>query len=175
MNADVAQDRSNVQTCVNCKAQFGPDVLYCTNCGYILPQALSKTNRTQLIGAQQNQAANLQWGTGYFHQRARLFLRVEQNDSAIHVPLYGASVILGRDATSETAYVDLASFGARELGVSRRHIRIDRTQDVLRVTDLESANGTYLNRTKLIAGVPHTLRNRAVLQLGQMVMRVQFA
>jgi len=85
------------------------------------------------------------------------------------------SLVIGRSVGSETVNVDLTPFSALELGVSRRHVRIDRIQDGLQVVDLESANGTYLNRTRLVPGIPHILRNRAVIQLGKLVMRVQFA
>jgi hypothetical protein len=47
--------------------------------------------------------------------------------------------------------------------------------DIIQVTDMASINGTYLNRERLVAGVPYTLRNRAVLQLSKMILRVQFA
>jgi hypothetical protein len=167
------------QTCVNCHTVCGLDELYCRQCGYILPYAMNSSKgetHTQLLGSIQGQAADLQWGTGYFHHRAKLFLRPEENDLAIPVPIQGRYVIIGRAGNkSDEPHVDLSPFGALTMGVSRRHIRIDRIQDYLQITDLESANGTYLNRNRLVPGVASTLRNRAVLQLGQMVLRVQFA
>jgi pSer/pThr/pTyr-binding forkhead associated (FHA) protein len=45
----------------------------------------------------------------------------------------------------------------------------------LQIVDLNSSNGTFLNRDRLVPQVPHMLRNRAVLQLGRMMLRVKFA
>jgi pSer/pThr/pTyr-binding forkhead associated (FHA) protein len=70
--------------------------------------------------------------------------------------------------------VDLTPFGAATLGVSRRHIVIERVREVLHVTDLGSNNGTHLNRERLVPHTPYTLRNRAVLELGKLILRVQY-
>src|SRR5690349_12153045 len=63
------------QTCVNCNAVCAADDLYCFRCGYILPQAMGESE-THLLGRTQSRAVDLQWGTGYFHHRARLFFRL---------------------------------------------------------------------------------------------------
>lgn len=161
--------------CVNCNAVYGTNDLYCTHCGYILPHALNNdAAKTRHFGNPLDHPLDLQWGTGYFHYRARLFLRLTDSDTVIPVPFNTASVVLGRKSDSYTPDVDLTPFDGIDLGVSRRHVRIDRLKDSLQVTDLESANGTYLNRDRLEPGVPHPLRNRAVLQLGKMILRVQF-
>jgi pSer/pThr/pTyr-binding forkhead associated (FHA) protein len=70
--------------------------------------------------------------------------------------------------------VDLTPFGAKDLGVSRRHLRINRLRDSIRITDLGSSNGTFLNRDRLTPFVAYLLRNRAVLRLGKMILRVRF-
>jgi pSer/pThr/pTyr-binding forkhead associated (FHA) protein len=165
---------SNV--CANCKNPYNPSELYCAHCGYILPHVVSnEVASTNLIDGQQNRTIDLRWGTGYFHHRARLFLRVVKSDLVIPVPLHSRSVVLGRSVTGAPVDIDLTAFRAAELGVSRRHARIDHLRDTLQVSDLGSSNGTWLNRDKLTEDIPRTLRNRAVLQLGDMVFRVQFA
>jgi hypothetical protein len=164
------------QKCVNCNATCRAEDLYCLHCGYILPQAFDgPSDETRSLESQQNRAVDLQWGTGYFHHRAKLFLHMAGTDIVIPMPIHRASVVVGRSSDGVEADVDLTRFDAVALGVSRRHIRVDRLRDALQVTDLESANGTFLNRDRLAPGVPHTLRNRAVLQLGRMILRVQFA
>jgi FHA domain len=118
-------------------------------------------------------AEALQWGTGYFHHRAKLSLRLE-NDTAIPIPLSAKTVVLGRGIELSVEHVDLNRYRAAELGVSRRHARIDRNRDTLQIVDLDSSNGTFLNRQRLVPGVPHILRNRAILQLARLTLRVQF-
>jgi pSer/pThr/pTyr-binding forkhead associated (FHA) protein len=62
--------------------------------------------------------------------------------------------VLGRGGVvdnTETA-IDLSEFGAYQCGVSRRHCQLRRRGMQLLLTDLGSANGTYLNDQAL---VPH--------------------
>jgi hypothetical protein len=168
---------STVSTvCANCKTPYKESELYCAHCGCILPHVVSnEAISTGFINGQQNRTVDLRWGTGYFHHRARLFLRVLDTDHIIPVPLHSPSAVLGRSSPGAPVDIDLTPFKAADLGVSRRHIRVDRIRDALQVTDLGSSNGTFLNRDKLVVGVPRTLRNRAVLQLGDLVVRIQFA
>jgi transcription initiation factor TFIIIB Brf1 subunit/transcription initiation factor TFIIB len=162
--------------CVNCKTPYEQSQLYCAQCGCILPHVVSNDAiSTNFINGQQNRAVDLRWGTGYFHHRARLFLRVVATEHIIPVPLYSPSAVLGRSVPGSAVDIDLTPFKAADLGVSRRHIRIDRLRDTLQATDLGSSNGSFLNRDKLMVDTPRTLRNRAVLQLGDLVLRIQFA
>ncbi len=175
MIENVKSDTTHV--CLYCKNPYNVDDLYCSNCGYLLPHALGdEANRTRVVSGVGSDPGNLQWGTGYFHHRARLFLRLESDPNVvIPIPVHTPAVILGRKGDDETAFVDLSAYGAADLGVSRRHVRIEHARDTLQVVDLDSANGTYLNRDRLIPGTPYTLRNRGVLQLGRMILRIQFA
>lgn len=169
-----AQDNTTTeQFCANCKTPFTTNELYCTTCGYILPHTFNSS--TVYLDKKQSKAVDLQWGTGYFHNRAQLFLRLSETQQIIKVPLRKPAVTLGRSVDADDTHLDLTPFGAFNLGVSRRHAAIYWMDDELLISDLESANGTYLNRTRLVPGDRHILRNRAVLQLGQMILRVQFA
>jgi len=170
-----AQDNTTTeQLCVNCKTPYSADELYCSTCGYILPHTFNTS--TVYLDKKQSKPVDLQWGTGYFHSRAQLFLRLTDSSQIIKVPLKRPAMTLGRSVDADDAHhLDLTPFGAFNLGVSRRHAAIYWMQDELLISDLESANGTYLNRTRLVPGDRHILRNRAVLQLGQMILRIQFA
>jgi FHA domain len=160
-------------TCISCHAPYHVEDLYCTKCGFILPHVLDVSS-TYHMDIQRDQPLDLQWGTGYFHARARLLLRDDKTDAVIPIPLQSASVIVGRSVGGAPVDIDLTPFGAVDLGVSRRHLRINRLRDSIRVTDLDSCNGTFLNRDRLTPGVSYLLRNRAVLQIGRMILRAQF-
>lgn len=160
-------------TCINCKQPCTESDLYCLHCGYILPHVVNQ-QQTKLLSNQLNAPVDTQWGTGYFHERARLYLNTVDGNQSIPVVFMTFSIVLGRKGDGTSADVDLTPFKAVELGVSRRHARIDRLRDSLQITDLESANGTYLNNERLPAGIARILRNRSVLQLGRLVLRVQF-
>lgn len=69
---------------------------------------------------------------------------------------------------------DLARYGARKRGVSRKHARLHLLRGSLFVTDLESANGAFLNGERLPAHEPHILISGDTLMLGRLGIRVQF-
>ena len=160
--------------CDHCNTPYEPGALYCNNCGCILPEVTSGSAHTTYLGAIERQRTDLEWGTAYFHVRAQLQLQLKSSKKFIPVPLDKGSIVVGRQGENGEEQVDLTDYGALDLGVSRQHVRILRIQDGLQIFDLGSANGTYLNRVRLVAGQPQVLRNHAILQLGQMVLRVQF-
>lgn len=49
--------------------------------------------------------------------------------------------------------------------ISRVHCKINRNGNIYTVTDLHSANGTYVNRVKLQPDEPHPLKNGDILRL----------
>ena len=84
-------------------------------------------------------------------------------------------ITLGRldERDQTTPELDLTPFGAREMGVSRRHAVIQHTEGSLTLTDLDSANGTYLNGTRLSAHRPWILRDGDEICLGKMTCQIR--
>lgn len=83
--------------------------------------------------------------------------------------------VIGREgADNETPDVNLGPHGGRERGVSRRHalLRVDRRQ--LLLTDLESANGTWLNGSQIAPHEPARLESGDQLRLGKFNLKVYF-
>jgi len=175
---------SFTQTCVNCNYENSMTDTYCARCGYVLPKTVT-TNpfSTRLIGNDNQIPMDVRWGTGYFHRDAHLLLHLVQPpdtgqklDLQFDPAMEVFSYILGRTTdTRDREHIDLTPLGGLELGISRRHIRLDRIRDSLYVTDLRSVNGTWLNGERLPPGSPAALRNRAILQLGKMAFRVEFS
>ncbi len=117
------------------------------------------------------------WGSARFDEQTRLILRMSESGQIVTVDATrGGGVTLGRyDPETGTAPdVDLTPFGAEDLGVSRRHARIDIHEDALRITDLGSANATYLNGLRLTAHQPRILRDGDEVRLGHLKMQVTF-
>jgi pSer/pThr/pTyr-binding forkhead associated (FHA) protein len=56
--------------------------------------------------------------------------------------------------------------------VSRRHVLIIREGNLLKVADLGSTNGTYLNGVRLQQHQPRLLRTGDRLSLGELVLKV---
>ena len=86
-------------------------------------------------------------------------------------------VLLGRisQTDAEQADIDLNPHGAVEYGVSRIHAAVSVNQNQVRITDLGSRNGTYLNSRKLSPNVPSILCNGDEIRLGNLVLFVYFA
>jgi pSer/pThr/pTyr-binding forkhead associated (FHA) protein len=69
---------------------------------------------------------------------------------------------------------DLARYGARKRGVSRKHARLHLLRGSLYVTDLDSPNGAFLNGQRLPPHEPHILISGDNLELGRLGIRIQY-
>ena len=77
--------------------------------------------------------------------------------------------VIGRltDAT-EVKVVDLTSYNANDLGVSRRHLLVRRAGKVYNVIDLNTTNGSWVNGQRLIPQLPFPITSGAQIRLGRM-------
>ena len=75
---------------------------------------------------------------------------------------------------TESKFVDLRRFGAAEEGVSRQHVVLSREEYILTVRDLATTNGTRLNGARILPQQRRLLRNGDELQLGTLVIRIEF-
>jgi pSer/pThr/pTyr-binding forkhead associated (FHA) protein len=87
----------------------------------------------------------------------------------IHAPQLN-TVLIGRydPFSGSTPDIDLNPFGGFEGGVSRQHARIVRGVNSLRIVDLGSINGTYLNGQKLPPHQPQKVRSGDEVLLGKL-------
>jgi two-component system phosphate regulon sensor histidine kinase PhoR len=97
--------------------------------------------------------------------RVRLDLWIDPPQS-IGLDING-EVTLGRGPPDEPGLVDLTSYGAAALGVSRRHLLLRPTADKLYAVDLNSTNGTRRNEVPLGAS-PYPLVDKDVLAMGDL-------
>jgi hypothetical protein len=82
--------------------------------------------------------------------------------------------IIGRtdEASDFKPDIDLAAYGGREQGVSRRHAAFVRYRGAIHILDLNSVNGTFLNGKKLTPETPYPLNAGDSLKLGNMNLAV---
>jgi len=84
-------------------------------------------------------------------------------------------LIIGRQAgTPSEAVLDLTVLNAFDLGVSRRHAMIRRTDTDFEALDLASRNGTWLNAKRLVANQPYRFASGSQLRLGRMQLFVMY-
>ena len=85
-------------------------------------------------------------------------------------------VIVGRVdlSTGYTPNVDLTPYDAHKRGVSRGHVRLHLQDQHLFLTDLESANGTFISGNRLPPNEPIMLHNGDEIVLGSLAVKVMF-
>ena len=93
---------------------------------------------------------------------------------AIYELATNAPIMLGRNSSAGEVTVDLSLFNAVELGISRKHIRIEAFGDRLMVKDLESVNGTWLNGELLKPIHVYELHHGDELKVGRLKVRIFF-
>lgn len=169
-----------MQTCPHCGKENRETDSYCYSCGHILASALStlevQSSTRKLDDVYESLEPRRRWGTAFFDQRSRLELKFRDSGQAmlLEVP---HRIVLGRahdEADVSQPDVDLAPYLALEQGVSRRHLELRRDHETIKVVDMDSANGTFLNGQRLIPGEPRILRDNDELRLGRLVFRVAY-
>ena len=137
-------DNPKTIKCRECGAVNTIDRLRCTTCNSILRPG------TGLLGVAS--LAELESKFGGKTLPHRLFLNVLDMDKMIIVELEDSvEHIIGRrdPVTGEKPSIDLASYQAGQKGVSRRHARLRIDGKKMYLSDLRSANHTYVNNKQL--------------------------
>lgn len=107
-----------------------------------------------------------------------LYLYVAGSKNPAPIQVHGReSITLGRHSAgkpSVSALIDLTDYQAFSLGVSRQHAQISYWQGGYAIEDLDSANGTLLNGSRLLPRQAYPLRPGDHVQLGELLMFVYF-
>jgi pSer/pThr/pTyr-binding forkhead associated (FHA) protein len=106
-----------------------------------------------------------------------LVIRLTNSDTRpvfqIDIPTEEGYIVGRSDESSDfVPDVDLVIYGAREKGISRRHMAIVRYQGQSHILDLSSVNGTFLNGKRLLADVPYLLDNHNQVRLGTLHLTI---
>ena len=133
----------------------------------------SALSQTVLIPEQFTGTKPLQARTSYFTRNTALVLKVVGTDATIKSTLEDW-LIIGRGLDNNDHHLDLSRFGAEQLGVSRRHIRLIRGTTTLVIEDLGTRNGTYVNGKKLPIGQHAILSDGDEIRLGKITFVVRF-
>lgn len=85
-------------------------------------------------------------------------------------------MIIGRSRTEGdgVAFIDLQHFGADDLGVSRKHMRLWSENGELFIEDLASLNRSRLNGILLEGHSPQRIRHGDQIVLGGLELKVEF-
>lgn len=103
----------------------------------------------------------------------RLQLLVVETGDVLEKPA-NSPLMIGRRGSAKRVDIDLTSYGAHEMGVSRHHVRIEPHGERIMVKDLDSVNGTRLNGDQLKPHYVYELHHGDILKLGRMHLKIYF-
>ncbi len=163
--------------CPNCQTPYRAGEMVCRKCGMILFDPRTSTVHIRI----NPDLIRLKRRPGDTHE----LLTISEHTLQIQIRGLserlifeeGTSVVLGRiDLNSpDMARFDLTRFGGHERGVSREHCVISYNGTQFLVTDLNSSNGTFINRKRLEPNAPTPLNDGDELTLGSLTMTVRFS
>jgi hypothetical protein len=165
-----AADPDQRQICPNCGRPNHKKDSYCYSCGHIL---MTQKQSTKVL--EEEIDAAMRWGTAHLGQSSTLLFWVRGVDKPIELAPQG-ELIVGRSADQSAMQpdIDLAAYNAENLGVSRLHAALKRTDNTVTITDLNSRNYTYINGQRLHSQEVRALRDGDEIRLGKLVIKVTF-
>jgi hypothetical protein len=104
---------------------------------------------------------------------ARLEFHVREGGRVLTTPLI-SPLIIGRRSSSLPVDIDLSEVKAQDMGVSRNHVKIEVVEGYLKVADMDTINGTTLNRSVMKANQLYPLHDGDELKLGRIHLKVVF-
>ncbi len=158
--------------CSQCGKPNPNNEVYCYSCGYLLPSVIGRHDTVRF-----DQGENLP--ADHFGAESTLVLvTVTTNRSYKMRPQdYKHELVIGRsEGGTMKPDIDLTDQGAMDLGVSRLHaaLQYSSKNNIVSVSDMKSANGTYINGQKLYPQEVRVLRHGDELRLSRLVLRVYF-
>jgi hypothetical protein len=176
-NGKISTQESKMEwvNCPHCGKPNQQHEVFCFACGQLLETAPTAQDTKPLAD---KSAAPLD--SEYFGNESVLILRVRGSTDMqeIRPQKLDHEIVLGRSTKGSAMSPDVDLEGKRgsDLGVSRMHlsIRFDKEGSVLMVSDMGSANGSFINGQRLVPRELRVLRHGDELRLGRMVMNVSF-
>jgi hypothetical protein len=140
---------------------------YCENCGAALSSSPLPIYQPPIAPATPSSSPR---EIGPTTTVARLV--IQGANISLDLPQDKAEIILGREDAVSGAFpeINLEPFGAQDAGVSRRHLKIYHSDVTWLVEDLNSVNGTFLNRQRLTPAQLTQLKHGDELRLGKLML-----
>lgn len=161
-------------TCPNCGKTNGPTDVFCAHCGQFLQTSKSHYQTTKFETTDQLLPAD-----DYFGPESSLVLRLRDSDQVYTVRPqdFRHELVVGRgDGGTMKPDIDLAIHNASDKGVSRLHLslRFNAKHNTLSASDMNSANGSFINGQRLHPQEIRVLHHGDELRLGRMKFLVEF-
>ena len=160
--------------CPRCGKLNDANEVFCAHCGTFLNSATSPHETTRF---EDPDASN--YGSDYFGDESTLVLVVSTDNTTYRVQpqRFRHETVIGRsEGGTMKPDIDLSAHNASEMGVSRLHVALNfnAKNNLLSVSDMKSANGTFINGQKLLPQEVRVLRDGDELRVGRLVLRAYF-
>jgi hypothetical protein len=161
--------------CPKCATLLREEQLVCLRCGTLLFDPKLSTALTRIEPQLLLLRRRRRGGTGMLSPSRIIRLRIRGLTEKL-VFEEGTEIVLGRiDITHpDPSRFDLTPFGGHERGVSREHALLQLRNGQLRVSDLRSANGSFVNLRRLEPNRAYSLKDGDELTLGNLTIVVNF-
>lgn len=163
----------NVIYCPFCQRENEPDNTKCKHCG--TPFLSTRGHALTTFRVHEAPTADTTTHPDFERRMASLpantmalFVSDQQEIIVLTQP---QAVILGRSDTPGNI-IDLTQYGPLTLGISRHHARVNFANGIFTLEDLNSTNGTWVNRKRLEAGQLCELHHGDQLSLGPLKVLV---
>lgn len=161
--------------CPYCKRELLEGTLFCPECGASLAtqEGAAPAGREEVAPAEEEEGDEGSGRTTARISLSQLRLLILNSGRMVACPQQEV-ILLGRldPAGGIFPEVDLTQDNGYMAGVSRRHARIIRRGDDFFLEDLESINGTFLNRKRVPANTLVPFEDGDEIRLGNLVLRV---
>ncbi|RME87136.1 MAG: FHA domain-containing protein [Anaerolineae bacterium] len=160
--------------CPNCQHEELDGAIFCSECG---AQLIGGELVTQNIQTAERQAIadTTRISPKPTPRTTSAWLSLHLLDSGKIIPLPDQSEFsLGRVSEGQPIMpdIDLTPYQAYACGVSRLHAVIRRSKDGVKIMDLGSSNGTYVNGKRLEPNVEQRLSHGDVIALGKLRIQI---
>jgi hypothetical protein len=154
--------------CQFCHFENADGTIFCEQCKSDLPQ-LSVQSETK-AGLELPEPDQKMPGTPTDSQQPALMdwslVTMRGLRIGINYPLYDGQNFIGR-ADERPVDIDLEDQEpAERVWSSRQHAVILKDGDTLTIEDLNSSNGTFLNRARVVPAKPERIKNGDIIQIG---------
>ncbi|MBC7294363.1 MAG: FHA domain-containing protein [Thermoleophilia bacterium] len=142
--------------CTKCGFENSDDSNFCRRCGSRLPAADPAETTISYIPAERDESETVTVRREDLREATVLLIRAGGGREGEVFPLQGDVITIGRSPHSDLFLDDVT--------VSRHHARIIKDESGFMVEDLNSLNGTYVNRKRIER---HRLTDGDELQIGK--------
>jgi pSer/pThr/pTyr-binding forkhead associated (FHA) protein len=165
--------------CPFCNTTHVANTVFCNECGnYLLEEDQRKTDPLENgeVGWSGETTNGVRKDATSQPDPKSVVIQLKIGDKHREVEVNLDKIInIGRVDPTTTIFpeIDLTDEGAPAKSVSRRHARILKQDNMVKLEDMGSVNGTFINGTRLDPYMPEGLRDGDMLQLGKISIEVK--